>query len=183
MTAETSHGWVPEDTLAHRLVLVRRHLGITQRVAAERCGLTFGEWQGIEDGRAVRSLDVKVSAISAALGVDRDWLIWGGPLAAAQVPARDLPHRRQDSGVRREGLAGRPGRSQSVTNTYSRRCVRNVPGVLRPPVRPLAPRRVARIGGSTPDLWRMPDMPGSHEYPILLLRHGRNLGVCQRVAA
>jgi transcriptional regulator with XRE-family HTH domain len=80
MSTQTDHGWVPEDTLANRLVLVRRSLGMTQRVAAEKCGLTFGEWQSLEEGRAARGLDVKVARISSALGVDRDWLIWGGPL-------------------------------------------------------------------------------------------------------
>lgn len=80
MSAQQDHGWVPEDTLANRLVLVRRSLGMTQRAAAEKCGLTFGEWQSLEEGRQARGLDVKVARISRALGVNRDWLIWGGPL-------------------------------------------------------------------------------------------------------
>lgn len=46
------------------------------------CGITFGEWQGMESGRATRRLDMKVRQIATALayGVDRDWLMWGGPL-------------------------------------------------------------------------------------------------------
>ena len=82
MSAMT-HGWVPDDTLASRLVLVRRQCGLSQRAAAELCGLTFREWQSLEDGRAARGLDVKVRAISQALGVDRDWLMWGGALRDA----------------------------------------------------------------------------------------------------
>lgn len=80
MSTAPTHGWIPEDTLAARLVLVRRHLGLTQRQAAETSGLTFGEWQSMEDGRQPRGLDVKVARISLALGVARDWLMWGGPL-------------------------------------------------------------------------------------------------------
>ena len=81
--------WVPDatvtyptDTLASRLVLARRHLGLSQRTAAARCGLTFGEWQSLEDGRQARGLDHKVAAISHGLGVDRDWLLWGSAAAA-----------------------------------------------------------------------------------------------------
>lgn len=35
----------------------------------------------MELGRATRRVDVKVRQIAMALGVDRDWLMWGGPLA------------------------------------------------------------------------------------------------------
>ena len=73
------YGWVPDDSLAHRLVLVRLQLGLSQREAALRCGVTYGEWQSMELGRAARALDVKVAKISDALGVDRDWLMWSRP--------------------------------------------------------------------------------------------------------
>ena len=89
MDSMPTERWVPDatvtyatDTLAARLVLTRRHLGLSQRAAALRCGLTFGEWQSLEDGRCARGLDRKVTAISQGLGVDRDWIIWG---SAAQV--------------------------------------------------------------------------------------------------
>jgi transcriptional regulator with XRE-family HTH domain len=82
MTTQTEHGWVPEDSLAHRLLLVRRQLGLTQRVAATLSGLTFGEWQSLEDGRAARDIARKITAISERLNVSRDWLMWGGPLSA-----------------------------------------------------------------------------------------------------
>lgn len=159
MTTETSHGWVPEDTLAHRLVLVRRQLGITQRVAAERCGLTFGEWQGIEDGRQVRSLDVKVAAISKALGVDRDWLIWGGPLAQAVVPARDL----------------------ASTPTTPRRKARHQRGSVNGRYRTRA--RIILTRQSVRDDWRIPRETASHELPRILRTGSSSTSRCQGVAA
>ncbi len=81
VSTEINSGWVPSDSLANRLVLVRLDRKLTQRGAAEQCGITFGEWQGMELGRATRRVDVKVRQIAMALGVDRDWLMWGGPLA------------------------------------------------------------------------------------------------------
>lgn len=81
VTTERAAGWVPTDSLANRLVLVRRERKLTQRGAAEASGITFGEWQGIEDGRNTRRVDIKVRQIAMALGVDRDWLMWGGLLA------------------------------------------------------------------------------------------------------
>lgn len=81
VTTERASGWVPTDSLANRMALVRRERKLSQRAAAETCGLTFGEWQGIEDGRNTRRIDMKVRQIAMALGVDRDWLMWGGPLA------------------------------------------------------------------------------------------------------
>jgi transcriptional regulator with XRE-family HTH domain len=80
MSTAPHDDWIPDDTLAARLVLVRRQLGLTQRAAAERCDLTFGEWQSMEDGRQARGLNSKISKISLSLGVSRDWLMWGGPL-------------------------------------------------------------------------------------------------------
>lgn len=71
---------VPEDTLAMRVGVARRERRLSQRAAAEQCGLTFGEWQGIEDGRKVTELDRKVAQIADGLDYDRDWLMWGGPM-------------------------------------------------------------------------------------------------------
>lgn len=73
--------WRPTDTLAHRLVLLRHELGLSQREAAIRTGVSFGVWQGMESGRATRGVDKAVAAIAAALDCDREWLMWGGQLA------------------------------------------------------------------------------------------------------
>lgn len=71
---------IPEDTLPLRVWIARRERKLSQREAAARCGLTFGEWQSIEDGRAAGNLDLKVAKIANGLHYDREWLMWGGPL-------------------------------------------------------------------------------------------------------
>lgn len=68
-----------------RVFLLRHEMNLTQRDAAEKAGLTFGEWQGLEDGRDSRRVDVKVAKIALAFGYDRDWLMWGGPLDPGQA--------------------------------------------------------------------------------------------------
>lgn len=80
-TQTESLAWRPEDTLATRLLVMRHQLRISQREAALRTGLTFGEWQSMENGAAARGIDKKVVRIAKTLGVDRDWLMWGGPMA------------------------------------------------------------------------------------------------------
>jgi transcriptional regulator with XRE-family HTH domain len=77
----TAHGRIPQDTLAVRVKIARDEAGLSQREAALKCGLTFGEWQGIENGAAARGLDKKIDKIARGLDYDRDWLMWGGPLA------------------------------------------------------------------------------------------------------
>lgn len=72
---------IPQDTLPMRVYIARKERKLSQRAAAEACGLTFGEWQSIEDGRGVRQLDVKIAKIAQGLNYDRDWLMWGGPLS------------------------------------------------------------------------------------------------------
>lgn len=59
---------VPRDTLAVRLKIVRHELGYSQREAAERTGVPFGVWQGMESGRETRNLGEHVAKISAATG-------------------------------------------------------------------------------------------------------------------
>ena len=53
MTSATNlqTNWRPDDTLTNRLVLMRTQLKLSQRKAAELCGITFGEWQSV-DARA-----------------------------------------------------------------------------------------------------------------------------------
>lgn len=72
---------VATDTLAGRLLLLRREMGWrSQRDAAEATGVPFGTWQGMEAGRDTRALDRHIAKIAEASGYDREWLMWGGPL-------------------------------------------------------------------------------------------------------
>lgn len=80
MTAATNHSWRPSDSLANRFRLVRADLGLTQKEFGDIVGIPPHQIQTIEDGKAGRHLDVKVKKIALALGVDRDWLMWGGSL-------------------------------------------------------------------------------------------------------
>lgn len=72
--------YIPEDTFALRLKVVRMSLGLTQSEAAERCELDDGSWSNWERGKKPRGMDAVVESICRGLGVDRDWLMWGGPL-------------------------------------------------------------------------------------------------------
>lgn len=75
-------GWVPQDCLAYRVRWVRQMAGLSQRAAAKRCGLTCGEWQGLETGRAGRDMPRKLRQISVGLAINGvpvsiDWLACG----------------------------------------------------------------------------------------------------------
>ena len=75
-----SDGWVPGDSLAVRVAVVRTTLGMNRVDFAKHCGLIRDSIQSMELGKQVRNLEEKVQAISDATGVDRDWLMFGGPL-------------------------------------------------------------------------------------------------------
>lgn len=92
---KTGSGDIPADTFAARLVLARMHVGLTIQDAAARCGLLNQSWSNWERGRVPRDLLDVVEAISEGLGIDRDWLLFGGPLAKPDRPRRDLSARRQ----------------------------------------------------------------------------------------
>ncbi len=84
--------WRPEDTFAARLMLVRKHLELSQEAIAERCGLDGASWGYWERGGSPQKKDSTVFKIANALGVDRDWLMWGGPLASTKwSPCEDEP--------------------------------------------------------------------------------------------
>ncbi|OZE98180.1 helix-turn-helix domain-containing protein [Rhodococcoides fascians] len=85
--AERVSGWRPTDTLENRLRLVRAEKKLSQRAAAELIGISAREWQSMEEGRAARRVDLKVAKIAEAMGVDREWLMWGGNLYAASDDA------------------------------------------------------------------------------------------------
>lgn len=72
---------VPEDTYAHRLMLVRAHAGhLSIREAAEKCGLNYASWANWERGARSRSMVEDAEVISDEFGIDRDWLLHGGAL-------------------------------------------------------------------------------------------------------
>jgi len=82
---------VPVDTFAARLVLARLHAGnLTLQQAAARCGLVDQSWSNWERGAKPRDLVDVVAAISESLGIDRDWLMYGGPLSQPERPIRRL---------------------------------------------------------------------------------------------
>lgn len=127
-------GDVPADTFAARLVLVRHFAGrLSIERAAERCGLNSGNWVRWEDGASPRDKADVAQAIADGLNIDREWLLFGGPLLSAR---------------------GRPTkRSTAVTERYSQVAVR--PADTRPKGRAdrgvstssgAAGRRAVRVG-------------------------------------
>jgi transcriptional regulator with XRE-family HTH domain len=101
MTVQTNEAWVPSNTFANRLVLVRRELGgMSVKAASMRCGLNYATWSTWENGRTPANMAAVVEAIAAGLGVDRDWLMWG----EASTPRPNGPG---GEGVRRQGLEPR----------------------------------------------------------------------------
>lgn len=81
---EAPKPWVPKDSFATRLILIRRELDLTQAEAASRCGVKAATWNTWENGSRPRGLDAIVVAISKGLGVDRDWLMWGAESRATK---------------------------------------------------------------------------------------------------
>lgn len=85
-------GAIPADTLAIRLLLARHFAGqLSQREAAERCGLNYGSWANWEAGRRPRDVLDVVAQVSVGLGVDHDWLLWGGPLTPSRGASAKRP--------------------------------------------------------------------------------------------
>lgn len=93
----TARTLIPRDSLANRLVLIRRELGLSQREAAMRCGVGFGSWQSWENGSSPRNELRKLSQVAEELNVDRDWLLFGGNLRPEEWAARDSNSEPMDS--------------------------------------------------------------------------------------
>lgn len=88
---ELHKGAIPADTFGNRLVLSRTHAGhLSIREAADMCGLNRGSWQGWERGLRPRDIIDVVDRIADKLGIDRDWLLFGGAL----TPSRGKPTKR-----------------------------------------------------------------------------------------
>lgn len=82
---ETESPWVPSDTFASRLLLVRKHLQLSQEEAARLCGLKPSTWYAWENGAQPRGLADVVVKVAKATGCNRDWLMWGQLARAADV--------------------------------------------------------------------------------------------------
>jgi hypothetical protein len=79
-------GAVPKDSFAARLAVVRVHAGgINMTQAAKRAGLDAESWRRYEQGRSPVNLPQVVHQIAEAFGVDREWLMWGGPLRPSDL--------------------------------------------------------------------------------------------------
>lgn len=111
-TATGKAPWRPHDSLPNRLRLLRAEVGVSQKEAAMRIGITPRIWQNMEDGRAVRDLHKHVDAISRDYGVDRDWLMWGGALDAETPAGPDGPD--EGGECPQQGSNLRPADYQSV---------------------------------------------------------------------
>lgn len=93
-------GSIPEDTFASRLMLARVHAGYqTIDEASAKCGLNRQSWSNWEKGMKPRDLLDVVNAISDGLGVDRDWLLFGGPLTTPEPAGRRQLKRRRNQGA------------------------------------------------------------------------------------
>lgn len=114
MSTQTHERDVPLDTFGNRLMLARAHAGhISISRAAELTGLGRGAWQNWERGTPPSNMAAVVEIIATSLNVDRDWLMWGGPLGSHQPgPNRPgLPTAAQGSGLR---IASRNRRAELV---------------------------------------------------------------------
>ena len=108
-------GGIPVDSFANRLMLARAYAGhLSIREAADLCDLGRGAWTNW--GKGARPADIIdiATAVADKLGVDRDWLLFGGQLAEAEP--RTL--RRRDRHGRSEGTSPNH-RSTQLTRTVS----------------------------------------------------------------
>lgn len=72
---------VPVDTFGTRLFIMRKEMKLTVEAIAALCGVAHPTWTTWENGAKPRDLVGAVQKIAEATGYDRDWLMWGGPLA------------------------------------------------------------------------------------------------------
>lgn len=157
MEAEVEHS-IPSDQFRYRLLLARLHAGdLTTREAAERCGLNYVSWSNWERGKRPRDLITVAEAVSEGLGIDRDWLLFGGPLAQEERRAgRILERRKRQPAGEHSSYYGTAtgGTGAGAGRTIPPRAVRlagliDHSRVTRPPGRPdaaTAPPRQRRTG-------------------------------------
>lgn len=76
---------IPRDTFEHRLMLARSHAGrLSIQDAAAKVGVKHQSWSNWERGIRPRDIIDVAELISEKLGIDRDWLLFGGQLAAPE---------------------------------------------------------------------------------------------------
>jgi transcriptional regulator with XRE-family HTH domain len=134
---------VPADTFANRLLLARRMNGLTIKQAAALIADgdesdVASSWSNWENGRRPRDAPETIRLIAAALDVDQEWLMFGGPLSPS-APPRRVPKRSADTRTPYVRRAGRP----TDTRPNGRPTTGQRPGV---PPRP-EQRRPVRISG------------------------------------
>lgn len=78
-------GWIPEDTFAGRLALVRARMQWNYATADRVCELKQHSWQRWESGRMPRNLLAVATKIADRSGCSREWLVLGGALAAPTI--------------------------------------------------------------------------------------------------
>lgn len=143
----TPTGDIPADTFAARLVLARHHAGrLSIEKAAALCGVNHGSWANWESGARPRDKIEVGQAIASGLGIDLDWLLFGGPLAGP----RGVPTKRAAAGTDRPDGLNR--RYAVVANRPPDNRPKGGPRSGRQTVSPVgtaAPRRAARIGNPT----------------------------------
>lgn len=115
MTVQTEQAFVPHDSLANRLLLIRSELGLSQREAADACSVGYGSWQSWENGAAPRDAVRQLTRVADRLGIDRDWLMFGGTLRPETDNTGDGGLPRVDSNHQHPGwLTGSSGRIPST---------------------------------------------------------------------
>jgi transcriptional regulator with XRE-family HTH domain len=73
----TAQAWIPADTFGARLRNLRFELGMTVEEIAKKVGVAHPTWSTWERGARPRDKEKVVQQIVAAVGCDRDWLMWG----------------------------------------------------------------------------------------------------------
>lgn len=133
-TQASARGAIPVDSFANRLMLARAtadHLSI--REAADLCDIGRGAWTNWEKGARPVDLIECATVIADKLGVDKEWLIFGGTLAPAG-PRRQL----------RRGRVTLPGEANSLNPALTRLPHAAIVSSADMPFRPAA----RRPGGS-----------------------------------
>lgn len=82
----TGRGSIPVDSFGNRLMLARAHAGhLSIREAADLCDIGRGAWTNWEKGARPADIIEVAAVVADKLGVDRDWLLFGGNLGQAEA--------------------------------------------------------------------------------------------------